>query len=95
MRAFACPRCGQLVFFENVECLRCHAGLGFDPDRRQVVQLDAGAPEVQRCANRARACCNWLLPSPDTSGPDTSGPDRSGPDTSGPDTSGPDTSGPD
>jgi hypothetical protein len=39
VRAFGCPRCGQLVYFENVECLRCGAGLGFDPEVREMVRV--------------------------------------------------------
>jgi hypothetical protein len=35
-----------LVYFENVECLRCRAGLGFDPESREMVRVandgDAG-----------------------------------------------------
>ena len=69
MRAFACPRCGQLVFFENVACLRCRAGLGFDPERREMVLVgDDGVPPAHRCANQVLAGCNWLLPRPKPGG---------------------------
>ena len=64
MRAFACPRCGQLVFFENFECLRCHAPLGFDPDLQAMVLVDGNDPGARRCANQAQAACNWVVREP-------------------------------
>src|ERR1700722_19530427 len=70
MRAFACPRCGQLVFFENVVCLRCGSALGFDPDSRERV-LVAGPEGVAgqgRCAHQEPAGCNWLAPDPSSGG---------------------------
>ena len=57
MRAFACPRCGHLLFFENFECLRCGTAVGYDNDERALVALDAGR---SRCANSGLAGCNWL-----------------------------------
>jgi len=58
VRAFSCPYCGNLVFFENTTCLRCGAALGFDPELGAVVPMR----EIHRpCANRAVAGCNWLL----------------------------------
>jgi len=63
MRAFTCPVCSQLVFFENSACLRCGSALAFDPEVRELVALDpdGGRP---RCANAALAGCNWLAPAP-------------------------------
>ncbi|HET9257099.1 MAG TPA: putative zinc-binding metallopeptidase, partial [Pseudonocardiaceae bacterium] len=57
MRSFDCPRCDQLVFFENTECLRCGAELGFDAGQRSIVLADG----AQRCANQQLASCNWLV----------------------------------
>jgi hypothetical protein len=70
MRAFACPRCGQLVFFENVVCLRCGSALGFDPDSREMVLVGGpeGVAEHSRCANQQLAGCNWLVPDPSSGG---------------------------
>jgi hypothetical protein len=74
VKAFACPRCGQLVFFENVQCLRCRAGLGFDPERREMVLVDdVGVPDGAgrglspgyRCRDQELAACNWVLPQPE------------------------------
>jgi hypothetical protein len=58
VRSFACDTCGQLVFFENTVCLRCGSDLGFEPRRRELVTLTAGAA---RCANLDLAGCNWLV----------------------------------
>src|SRR2546421_12409498 len=57
MRAFTCPRCGQLVPFEAVACLACGTGLGFDPDAGEIVDREGRA----LCANNLLAGCNWLL----------------------------------
>ncbi len=66
MKAFACPQCGQLVFFENRACLRCRSRLGFDPDRRGMVLVTGS--DVRRCANEGRAGCNWVLPGLESGG---------------------------
>ncbi len=78
MRVFACQHCGQLVFFENTQCLRCLSELGYVPERREMVTLvraigegsDADtfadvsvAPKTwRRCSTRERTGCNWLVP---------------------------------
>jgi hypothetical protein len=59
MRAFACPNCSQLVFFENTACLNCGTELGFRwPER------DLGALTGPRCVNLEKAACNWLAERP-------------------------------
>jgi hypothetical protein len=60
MRTFACGTCGQLVFFENTECLHCGAALGFAWPRRELV-VAHGEP---RCVNAEVAGCNWLADEP-------------------------------
>lgn len=60
MRAFACERCGQLVFFENTVCLRCGTPLGYDPFTRSMVAVDPD--RHNRCSNTALVGCNWLVP---------------------------------
>src|SRR4051794_1159527 len=57
MRAFSCPRCEQLVFFENSECLRCGAALAFDPIAREIVLASSGRP----CAGALSIGCTWLV----------------------------------
>ena len=56
MRAFTCPVCRVLVTFESLECLHSATPLGFDWQRRDVVELQAGA----HCANRDVIACNGL-----------------------------------
>jgi hypothetical protein len=73
MRVFTCDNCGQLVFFENSRCLRCHSPLGYVHQRRDVIALtevdndhlvDLGNPvrTWQRCATEIVTGCNWLVP---------------------------------
>lgn len=54
MRLFACPVCGDVIYFPNLAC-PCGAELAFDPDAAGFVAL----PEVQPCANRTVIGCNW------------------------------------
>jgi len=60
VRAFSCPTCGRLVFFENSECLHCGTALAFEPADRELEALN-GRP---RCVNAEIARCNWLAPAP-------------------------------
>jgi hypothetical protein len=76
MKTFYCDVCGALVFFENVQCLKCDHALGFLPD---VLDLSALEPEsndtwralspsapgkaYRNCTNgREHEVCNWLVP---------------------------------
>ena len=74
-RNFRC-QCGNPIFFRNSKCLSCDAQLGYDPQRNQLITLQAGDAAdsfirhgdtsgklYQRCANFDTASgCNWLLP---------------------------------
>ena len=62
MRAFFCPCCNQLLFFENSVCLRCGTQIGYSPEAASLVALEAGGSPY-RCANAAIAGCNWLVDS--------------------------------
>jgi hypothetical protein len=73
MRVFTCDNCGQLVFFDNDQCLRCGSPLGYVHQRRDVVALTEVAPDHlvdlgtpvrawQRCATKSVTGCNWLVP---------------------------------
>jgi len=59
MRSFHCHQCGQLVFFENTECLKCGTPLGFATDQGEVVAMEQ--PRYRRCVNAQLAGCNWLV----------------------------------
>jgi hypothetical protein len=63
MRSFQCQRCGQLVFFENTECLHCGTSLGFATDRHELVPLEPA--RYRRCINALPAGCNWLVANDD------------------------------
>jgi hypothetical protein len=64
MKLFACPSCGQVIYFGNVRCVRCDTQLGYDGDANRMVVVDA---TWKRCANHAYDVCSWLVPatSPD------------------------------
>ncbi|MGZ7242448.1 zinc-ribbon domain-containing protein, partial [Streptococcus pyogenes] len=42
MRGFHCSHCGQLVFFDSVQCVHCGSTLAFLPDRLEIAALDGG-----------------------------------------------------
>lgn len=75
MKNYACSKCGNKVYFENVQCVKCSSELGFDPDRLAVLTLEPVADlagnyrpigyegrDLRYCANAAHAACNWLTP---------------------------------
>ncbi len=71
MKDFYCV-CGQRVFFENSQCLKCGRALGFDPQSQTMLALQpqAGGELLSEDGQRYRNCrnhhdfgaCNWLLP---------------------------------
>ncbi|MEM8966537.1 MAG: putative zinc-binding peptidase, partial [Bacteroidota bacterium] len=74
MKLFACQKCDQLLYFENVHCERCGSRLGFSSETRKLLTLtpkDKGVlePYDQRggqyryCSNAQYHACNWLVPS--------------------------------
>ncbi|MCB0192903.1 MAG: putative zinc-binding peptidase [Anaerolineae bacterium] len=76
MKSFQCQNCGQLLFFENTQCLNCGYQLGYLPEMAELSALDGGGnglwqPLATRLSNRQfRLCanyqydnlCNWLIP---------------------------------
>jgi hypothetical protein len=40
MKTFHCQHCGQPVFFENVQCLKCGSALAFLPDRLHMSAME-------------------------------------------------------
>ena len=76
MKNYACSKCGNKVYFENIQCVKCAAELGFDPERLTVVALEPsadnagayrpvgheGGGNLRYCANTIHAACNWLTP---------------------------------
>jgi len=76
MKAFYCDDCGNLVFFENVQCLKCQAPLGFLPDVGDLSALESTGENLwegraasarnrtyRSCSNQVQyQACNWLVP---------------------------------
>jgi hypothetical protein len=71
VKLFECQNCGQLIYFENVQCERCGFALGFLPAATLMTALQANADgsfspladssaRVFYCANRQHGACNWL-----------------------------------
>lgn len=71
MRAFACPNCSALIFFENSLCVTCGSALGYLRPTASFVRLDPGSGGLLGyadengtrwvpCANLTLASCNWL-----------------------------------
>ncbi len=81
MKVFHCDHCDNLVFFENVVCVKCNHALAYLPDLGVVASLDPveGEPglwttPVKRAKGKAyKLCgnytahnvCNWALPADD------------------------------
>ena len=72
VKLFECQNCGQLIYFENVQCERCGFALGFLPDAAVMtalkatadgsyVPLDDPSKKVVYCANHQHGSCNWLV----------------------------------
>ncbi len=81
MRNYACTKCGNKVYFENVTCLACRSALGFDDALLTIVALEpadepalfrrvaaGGSASVRYCANAKHAACNWLAAAGDGNG---------------------------
>ena len=79
MKLFSCQACGQLLYFENVQCVHCRRSLGYLPDLAQISALeplgDGGwrtlaAPEsaYKFCNNNQFGVCNWMVPADDAAG---------------------------
>jgi hypothetical protein len=70
MKLFECQHCQQLLYFENVQCVRCGRRLGYLSD---AVTMSALEPEGEAwkaladgktyrfCANAEHGACNWLV----------------------------------
>lgn len=71
MKHFACQRCGNAVFFDNRDCLRCGARLAYVPDLATMSALEPVAQgwsalaepgrTVMLCDNAGSGVCNWIV----------------------------------
>ena len=80
MKIFHCDHCGQLLFFENTECVACGHRVAYLPDLRLVASLDEDGSDRWRAflpgsaENGYRLCrndkieriCNWAVSWPTT-----------------------------
>lgn len=76
MQAFTCQACQQLIFFENVQWLRCGRTLGYlseaavlsaleplEGDLWRALDPEAGSRSYRMCRNyRQENVCNWMVP---------------------------------
>jgi hypothetical protein len=79
MKVFHCDHCQHLIFFENVQCLKCQHTLAYLPDLGIVGSLDAAEGGVwttplprakgrtyKLCSNYTnQTVCNWAIPADD------------------------------
>ena len=63
MKLFACPNCGNRLYFENAQCLACGGSLLYDPDKAGFVLAGGSA---MACTNADESACNWIA---DAGGP--------------------------
>jgi hypothetical protein len=55
MKTFHCDHCGQPVFFENVQCLRCGSALAFLPDRLALCAVEPAPAREGLVQRKTRA----------------------------------------
>ena len=78
MKTFHCDGCGNLVFFENVNCVKCGHALGFLPSRQELSALEPQDGGTWRalardqtgqlfkfCDNAQHHVCNWMVETDD------------------------------
>jgi hypothetical protein len=81
MQLFTCPACGQIVYFENVQCTHCGHVLAYLADRATLTALGpidgavglftalgpkADGTRYRPCGNQIdHAACNWAIPEAD------------------------------
>jgi hypothetical protein len=79
MKIFHCDHCGQLLFFENTECVNCHHRVAYLPDLQLVGSLEPDGADLWRsplpraaesgyrlCHNdKIEGICNWAVPADD------------------------------
>ena len=75
MKIFSCAKCSQVVFFENVRCVRCGTALAYLPDHAIMSPMEAsggaliamaapaGGALYRLCQNSIdHGVCNWAVP---------------------------------
>jgi len=73
MKLFQCKNCGQVLYFENIQCERCGHRLGFsamkmdlltlkDKEDETYLDFSEGEKTYRYCDNAKHKACNWILP---------------------------------
>jgi hypothetical protein len=75
VKLFTCTHCGQVLYFENSQCEKCHYPLGFEATQLQlrplVAEPDGHSYRIYNepasctytyCQNHEHHACNWLVP---------------------------------
>jgi hypothetical protein len=73
MKVFHCGHCGQVIYFENTQCVRCGRSLAYVPDVGAMQSLDPVAGDtwsINTAGGEYRLCrnysennvCNWAVP---------------------------------
>lgn len=77
MKNFGCGCCGNVLYFENTQCVTCGYAVGYLPDYRIMSPLEPTAGEgwcavaagnaiYRMCDNYSHAhVCNWMVPAAD------------------------------
>lgn len=69
MKTFHCE-CGNRLFYDNTQCLKCHRQVGFSIESNDMVSLvetnGTQSTEYKQCSNYGRGLCNWVLATGDT-----------------------------
>ncbi len=73
MKLFDCNNCGQILYFENIQCENCGYTLGFDAEKMDLLTIHAVSEDTfqdilnpeqvyKYCYNEQYHACNWLIP---------------------------------
>lgn len=60
MTRYRCD-CGNILFFENFQCLNCGSLVGYDPELQTMVTVKPNGPLILCANNLAYGVCNWLV----------------------------------
>jgi len=63
VKRLQCPTCGNEVFFDSLNCVRCRTGLALDPEGEGGIAV-ADVAATEPCARRTAWACNWRAVGP-------------------------------
>ncbi len=70
MKRFACPRCGNEVHFDSMDCVSCGLALGLRTDGMTMTGRTETSSDtsLKPCRNIEIGACNWMVPAMDETG---------------------------